>query len=171
MQNELKARRQLDVADKPARAVEQDSAGNIAVPASPPAEPARRSEPSPAAKPEMDAQRDAVVRAQANNRARAEEGEHAAPPPAAAPAAAAPGVAGGALLEQKREEPQSALAKAAPRSVEDWIKLIRQLRSEGRIEEATKEIVAFRSAYGERADSLLPADLRALSPAAPASAK
>ena len=181
MQNELKARRQLDVADKPARAVEQDSAGNIAVPASPPAEPARRSEPSPAAKPEMDAQRDAVVRAQANNRARAEEGEHAAPPPAAAPAAAAPGVAGGALLEQKREEPQSALAKdaleaaprakTAPRSVEDWIKLIRQLRSEGRIEEATKEIVAFRSAYGERADSLLPADLRALSPAAPASAK
>jgi len=161
--------------------VEQDSAGNIAVPASPPAEPARRSEPSPAAKPEMDAQRDAVVRAQANNRARAEEGEHAAPPPAAAPAAAAPGVAGGALLEQKREEPQSALAKdaleaaprakTAPRSVEDWIKLIRQLRSEGRIEEATKEIVAFRSAYGERADSLLPADLRALSPAAPASAK
>jgi hypothetical protein len=49
---------------------------------------------------------------------------------------------------------------ATPRSAEDWIKLIRELRNEGRIDEASKELVAFRSAYGARADSLLPQDLR-----------
>ena len=76
----------------------------------------------------------------------------------------------GAPLEEKGMRAKSALAKDAPeaqlqskpqaRSVEDWIKRIRELRSAGRIDEATKEIVAFRSAYGERAESLLPADLR-----------
>jgi hypothetical protein len=181
MQSEQKPQRQLDAAEKPARVSKQESGRNIAPPASPPAEPPRRSEPFPAAKPEFAARRDATVSAQTQSRARTEEAEAAAPPAAAAPSAAAPGAAGGALLEQKRAEPQSALAKdaleaapkakAAPRSVEDWIKLIRQLRSEGRLEEARKEIAAFRSAYGERADALLPADLRALSPATPASAK
>ena len=181
LQSEQKPQRQLDAAEKPARVPEQESARNIAVPASPPAEAPRRSEPFPAAKPESAARRDAAVSAQTQSRARAEEAEAGAPPPAAPPSAASPGAAGGALLKQKRAEPQSALAKdaleaiprasTAPRSVEDWIKLIRQLKGEGRIEEATKEIAAFRSAYGERADSLLPADLRALSPTAPASAK
>jgi hypothetical protein len=181
MQNEQKPQRQLDTAEKPPRAPEQDSARNIAAPASPLAEPARPSEPFPAAKPQFDARRDAAVSAQTQGRARTEETEVAATPPAAAPSAVAPGVAGGALREQKQAEPQSALAKdalqaaprakTAPRSVEEWIKLIRQLRSEGRIEEATKEVAAFRSAYGERADSMLPADLRVLSPAAPASTK
>jgi hypothetical protein len=184
MQREQKPQRQLDTAEKPAPVQEQDSARNIAVPASPPAE-ARRGEPFPAARPEFNARRDAAVGVQAENTTRVEEAEPAAAPPAiappaAAPSAAAPGTSGG-TLHQKRAEAQGALAKdaleAAPRmktaarSVEDWIKLIRQLKSEGRIEEATKEVVSFRSAYGERADSLLPADLRALSPAAPASAK
>jgi hypothetical protein len=185
MQNEQKPQRQPGGAEKPARVPEQDSARSIVVPASPPAEPARRSEPFPAAKPETAARRDAAVGGQTQSRERAEEAEPAAPPRAAAASAAAPGAAGGALLEQKRAEPQSTLAKdalqavqaapraktTAPRTVEDWIKLIRQLKGEGRIEEAKKEIDAFRSAYGERADSLLPADLRALTPVAPPSAK
>jgi len=51
---------------------------------------------------------------------------------------------------------------AGARSVEDWIKRIRELKNEGRIDEATKELTAFRAAFGERADALLPADLRAL---------
>ena len=181
MPSEQKPQRQLDLAEKPARVPEQNSARNVAVPASPLAEPARRSEPFPAAKQEFAARRDAAVGAQTQSKARAEEAEIAAPPPAAAPSLAAPGAAGSTLLEQKQAEPQSALAKdalkavprakTAPRSVEDWIKLIRQLKSEGRIEEATKEVASFRSAYGERADSLLPADLRAPSAAAPANAK
>jgi hypothetical protein len=171
--------RQLDAADKLAQKPARESARNTAVPAEapPPSAGARRSEPFPAAAPEA-ARRDASVttEAQARLRSSVPAAEPAAPPPAtASPPAAASGVAAGAVtsapLEEKRMQPKSALAKDSleapsqskpePRSVEDWIKLIRDLRSEGKIEEATKEIAAFRSAYGERADSLLPADLRA----------
>jgi hypothetical protein len=60
--------------------------------------------------------------------------------------------------------------KAAPRGVDEWIKLIRDLRSEGRFDEASKELAAFRDAYGERADALLPADLRQLPAPFPAPA-
>jgi hypothetical protein len=49
---------------------------------------------------------------------------------------------------------------AAPRPADEWIKLIRRLKSEGRNEEAAKELVAFRAAYKDRSDALLPADLR-----------
>lgn len=49
---------------------------------------------------------------------------------------------------------------AAPRPADEWIKLIRRLRSEGKTEEAAKELAAFRAAYKERADELLPVDLR-----------
>lgn len=66
----------------------------------------------------------------------------------------------------------SEAAKAKPagaRSVEDWIKLIRDLRAQGKLDEATKELAAFRAAYGERADPLLPQDLRELKPPEPAS--
>ncbi len=53
---------------------------------------------------------------------------------------------------------------AAIRPPEEWVKLIRRLKSEGRNDEAAKELAAFRTAYGERADALLPADLRAARP-------
>ncbi|HSS69234.1 MAG TPA: hypothetical protein VLQ46_01115 [Casimicrobiaceae bacterium] len=130
-----KPQRRLDAADKLAQVPARESAHNAAVPGeAPPAAGARRSEPFPAA-------------------------------------GVAGGTVAGAPLEEKPTRAKSALAKDAseaqeqsktqPRSVEDWIKLIRELRSAGRIDEATKEIAAFRSAYGERADSLLPADLRA----------
>jgi hypothetical protein len=62
--------------------------------------------------------------------------------------------------------------QAGARSVEDWIKLIRDLRTEGKLTEAARELAAFREAYGERADSLLPQDLRDFKPPdAPAGAK
>jgi len=100
----------------------------------------------------------------------------ASPLGAAAPSAAAARLAGSAVGEQRAQR-QAMLSKdeasaqpraktAPPRSVEDWIKLIRELRSEGRIDEARKEIVAFRNAYGEQADSLLPQDLREFAPPA-----
>lgn len=49
---------------------------------------------------------------------------------------------------------------ASTRSVEEWIRRIRDLKHEGRTDEAAKELAAFRAAYGERADALLPADLQ-----------
>jgi lipoate-protein ligase A len=52
--------------------------------------------------------------------------------------------------------------EAAARSVEEWIKRIRDLKNAGRQDDAAKELAAFRTAYGERADALLPADLRAM---------
>lgn len=169
--------RQLNAADKLSQMPAQDSARNAAAPAETPPSAssfARRSEPFPAAAPEA-ARRDAAVATEAQGRLQSTPAaEPAAPPPAAASppvAGVAGGTVAGAPVEEKPMRAKSALAKDAseaqmqaktqPRSVEDWIKLIRELRSAGRIDEATKEIAAFRSAYGERADSLLPADLRA----------
>jgi hypothetical protein len=86
-----------------------------------------------------------------------------------APAAPAPSPAAGSMQVESRvaaakvANVDEAKAKdAGARSVEDWIKRIRELKNEGRIDEAAKELTAFRAAFGERADALLPADLRAL---------
>lgn len=54
--------------------------------------------------------------------------------------------------------------QASARSVDDWIKRIRELKNAGRLDEAARELAAFRSAYGERADALLPPDLRRAPP-------
>ena len=57
-------------------------------------------------------------------------------------------------------------AKVAPKlAVPDWIALIRKLRDEGKIDEAAKELAAFRAAHPDHED-LLPPDLRAWKPAA-----
>jgi hypothetical protein len=51
-------------------------------------------------------------------------------------------------------------AKVAPKlPVPDWISLIRKLRDDGNIDEASKELAAFRKAYTDP-DALLPPDLR-----------
>jgi hypothetical protein len=89
-----------------------------------------------------------------------------------------PGTAAGALAA--RREPASpnapaAIAKRAqdsaavqgeppPRTVDEWIRLIRRLKAEGRNDLAAKELAAFRTRYQERADALLPADLRDAKP-------
>ena len=173
-------RRELDATDKlaqstkPLEATESAAANKPAqLQASPPAAPAPRAEPFPAA-PQSSAQLAPLERRDApSSNANAMESAPARQP-AAASSAAAPRLAGAAVGEQRAQR-QGMLAKdeasaqpraktAPPRSVEDWIKLIRELRSEGRTDEARKEIVAFRSVYGEQADSLLPQDLREFAP-------
>jgi hypothetical protein len=47
---------------------------------------------------------------------------------------------------------------------DEWIKRIRRLIAEGKNDDAAKELVAFRREYKERAETLLPADLRAFRP-------
>jgi hypothetical protein len=54
--------------------------------------------------------------------------------------------------------------EAQPRTVDEWIRLIRRLKAEGRNDLAAKELAAFRTRYQERADALLPADLRDFKP-------
>ena len=46
----------------------------------------------------------------------------------------------------------------------DWIALIRQLRDEGKTDEAAKELAAFRAAHADH-EQLLPPDLRDWQPA------
>ena len=60
--------------------------------------------------------------------------------------------------------PEKLAKDSAPRPADEWIRLIRKLQSEGRNDDAVKELTAFRAAYKERADALLPADLRAIKP-------
>jgi len=87
-------------------------------------------------------------------------------PSAARKDARAPGAVpltqGGAASPAQAQAFAPAKPKIAPRGVDDWVKLIRDLRGEGRFDDAARELAAFRDAYGERADALLPADLREL---------
>jgi hypothetical protein len=54
--------------------------------------------------------------------------------------------------------------EAQARTVDEWIRRIRRLKAEGRNDLAAKELAAFRARYQERADALLPADLRETKP-------
>ena len=99
--------------------------------------------------------------------------------PAANAAAGAPAVqASGRAVEKRQVESRVAAATVAKTdeakakdvgalSVEDRIKRIRDLKNQGRFDDATKELAAFRVAFGERADALLPPDLRTWAQAAP----
>ena len=73
------------------------------------------------------------------------------------PIAAAPAYALNVADELKAKE-------AGAESVNDWIARIRTLRSSGQIDAATREIGRFRSVYGNRADALLPSDMRGIAP-------
>lgn len=106
------------------------------------------SNPFPAAAPAAQAARDENVAANA-------------PPPAAAPAAQ---LASRAALARSAPAVDTMTQTAAERRVEEWIKRIRDLKNAGRLDEAAKELAAFRSAYGAQADALLPADLRSAKP-------
>ena len=88
------------------------------------------------------------------------------------------GAAAGSVAQAPADKPQAKLAAtpgevaqssanaadataARPlRPAAEWIALIRKLKQEGRVEEAAKELAAFRRDYRERADALLPPDLR-----------
>ena len=98
--------------------------------------------------------------------------EQGTPPPAAAPSPpAAPAAGGVASNAEPTAERRMAMAKpavaeahrdenVAARSVDEWVKQIRRLIAEGKRDDAAKELTAFRALYKERADSLLPTDLR-----------
>jgi hypothetical protein len=106
----------------------------------------------------------------------------AAPAPASAPAAAdaaKPTAPAPAMMMARKSVAENAaspasetaapaaagaVAKDAIKPPGEWIKLIRQLRSEGKIDASNRELAAFRAAYRDRADALLPADLRAIKP-------
>jgi hypothetical protein len=65
----------------------------------------------------------------------------------------------------KRAQDSAAVAgEGEPRTVDEWIRLIRRLKAEGRNDLAAKELAAFRTKYQERAEALLPADLRDVKP-------
>jgi hypothetical protein len=76
-----------------------------------------------------------------------------APGAASGTPANAPTAAPKALDELKAKE-------AGGESVDAWIARIRDLRARGEREAAAKELAAFRAVYGERAEALLPPDLR-----------
>ncbi|MBK7792985.1 MAG: hypothetical protein IPJ62_10960 [Betaproteobacteria bacterium] len=73
-------------------------------------------------------------------------------PPAAARLAATPG-------ERRRDDAvRGAQDARTPLPVADWIALIRRLRDEGKLDEATRELAAFRRAHADHLQ-LLPPDL------------
>jgi hypothetical protein len=67
-------------------------------------------------------------------------------------------------LAKRAQDSAAAQDEAQPRTVDEWIWLIRRLKAEGRNDLAAKELAAFRTRYQERADGLLPADLRDAKP-------
>ena len=83
---------------------------------------------------------------------------------AARPAPAAPAVESRVAAAKVATTDEAKAKDAGASSVEDWIKRIRDLKNEGRLDDAAKELAAFRVAFGERADTLLPPDLRTWTP-------
>jgi len=144
----LQAKRESSPQDKLASAAPETASANTAAsaPASAPVV-APRSEPFPAA-PAADSRRDVYQ----------EERPATVNAPAGAATAQAPQSRIAAAKVARTDEVKAKDASA--RSVEEWIKRIRDLKNDGRLDEAAKELAAFRAAYGERADALLPADLR-----------
>jgi len=68
------------------------------------------------------------------------------------------------LAKRARDDEVKKQKDAQPRTVDEWIGLIRRLKAQGRNDLVAKELTAFRARYGERADALLPADLRDTKP-------
>lgn len=156
---ELAAQDKLASAKSDAAAANTVASPSAAVPANvaPP-----RSEPFPAA-----------AAPEPRREAYAEERKPAPNTPTGAAATRAARSAAAPSAEEAQTRSRVAMAKvattdeakakqASARSVEEWIKRIRDLKNEGRLDEAAKELAAFRNEYGERADALLPADLRAM---------
>jgi len=78
--------------------------------------------------------------------------------PEAAPASEQP------ALAKRTKDGETLTDEAQARTVDEWIRLIRRLKAEGRNDLAAKELAAFRARYQERAEALLPADLRVTKP-------
>ncbi len=67
-------------------------------------------------------------------------------------------------LAKRAQEGVAAPDETEPRTVDEWVRLIRRLKAEGRNDLAAKELAAFRARYQQRADALLPPDLREARP-------
>ena len=67
-------------------------------------------------------------------------------------------------LAKRAQESATAQDDAQPRTVDEWVRLIRRLKAEGRNDLVAKELAAFRARYQDRADALLPPDLREARP-------
>ena len=67
-------------------------------------------------------------------------------------------------LAKRMKDSETVTDEAQARTVDEWIRRIRRLKAEGRNDLAAKELAAFRARYRERADALLPADLRETKP-------
>jgi hypothetical protein len=67
-------------------------------------------------------------------------------------------------LAKRTQDTATVTGEAQPRTVDEWVRLIRRLKAEGRNDVAAKELAAFRAKYQDRADALLPADLRDAKP-------
>jgi len=161
----LAAKREFAAQDKLASAKPDTAANTTPSSAAAPAPVAPpRSEPFPAAaapEPRRDAyadERKAAANAPAGAAAR--QFARSAAAPSAEEAQTRDRVAGAKVATVKAKE-------GAARSVEEWIKRIRDLKNAGRQDEAARELAVFRNEYGERADALLPADLRAMKAQAP----
>ena len=86
---------------------------------------------------------------------RAQEGE--------VPLVSAGASAGADAVPETKPDARAKVQQKLP--VADWITLIRKLRDEGRVEDAAKELAAFRAAHADHS-RLLPPDLRDWPPAA-----
>ena len=74
--------------------------------------------------------------------------------------ARAPATAGGGTMSAEIDAAVDTRAKTQPKlAVPDWIALIRKLRDENKMDEAVKELTAFRAAHPDH-ERLLPPDLR-----------
>jgi hypothetical protein len=90
------------------------------------------------------------------NRFASDENAPSKPAPAVNALAAAPAQAAAAQSSAK-----AASTKDGPaRPVDEWVALIRRLRAQGNVADAARELAAFHGAYKERAEALLPPDLR-----------
>ncbi|HEY1461659.1 MAG TPA: hypothetical protein VGH59_16570 [Casimicrobiaceae bacterium] len=165
--NERQTRANADTAQAPSRADANKLAVAAAkVPAAPgagPASPPPAPEPFPAPPPVTGSAPSAAGTAQETLPAKRGAG--------ALPSASAGAVNAPAETERAADQAPAPMAlaksaatgaKDAPKPPDEWIKLIRRLRSEGHNDEALRELTAFRAAYKERAEELLPADLRSL---------
>ncbi len=136
--------------------------GNVAATA--PRNAAGASLPSPEARGDQ-AQRDVLAQApkteEQASAGSAYEPERPAPAMAASTNAPKRALAAAPVAVAEITNLDEAKAKqAGADSVEAWIARIRDLRNRGQLDAATRELATFRATYGERADALLPADLR-----------
>jgi len=76
-----------------------------------------------------------------------------------------PGVATASARAKVSNVDELKAKQAGAESVEAWIARIRALRASGAAAAAARELAAFRDAFGDRADALLPQDLRGVTAA------